>query len=329
MRSDQHTVNGLTAYKLGTEQTTTPVVVYIPTTSTAKCYAGIRVFIRHADDSETEITSGTPVAQVSRTSSGGGIQSNTWNCPETSLADTDAIVVRVYLKSGAGAWSEKAVFTTEQLNALKLDAATWTVYYYTVKYSGELGWTWEFDFGTSTYNSRIANFAWTLAAPPPEEWHDVNSWNFQLYARKWSDVTYSSFDLIAQKWYDIAQWALQILTRQWSDVAIWMFNTAARTWNDIALWTLNLITKAWHETSTWIFQIYTKKWNDVLWTLQLTTYEWHTIIEWSFTLISHGWHTIATWILTIETTVLSIILILGIIILAICFIYAVWLTKKS
>jgi len=162
MRSDRHTVNGLTGYKLGTEQSATVVGVFIATTATATCYAGIRVFVRHADGSEIEITEGTPVAQVSRSSSGGGLQSNTWSCPEVSLAESDAIVVRVYLKSGTGAWYERAVFITEQLNASKLNAATWTVYYYVSKYQDpELGWVWEFDFGTSTYNSRIENFTWT------------------------------------------------------------------------------------------------------------------------------------------------------------------------
>jgi hypothetical protein len=164
MRSDQQTVNGLTAYKLGTSQTTIEISVEISTTLAATCYAGIRVFVRHADGSETELTAGTPVAQVSRTASGSGIQSNTWNCPQTVLQSTDAIVVRVYLKSGTGAWNEVAVFITEQLNAQSLDAMKWTVYYYTSKYRDVEGaWYWAFYFGTSTYNSRIENFGWAPA----------------------------------------------------------------------------------------------------------------------------------------------------------------------
>jgi hypothetical protein len=157
MRSDTWTVNGLSAYKLGLEQTTTEVKVDV--SSDAPMW-GIRVWKRSAAGVETEITGGTPVAIVVRTATDSGIQSNTWSCPETSLNPTDAIVVRVYIFDGEN-WQLAATFITEQLNASKLNAATWTVYYYTV-YSTYLLKA-SFYFGTSHYNSRIENFQWTPA----------------------------------------------------------------------------------------------------------------------------------------------------------------------
>jgi len=103
------------------------------------------------------------VAQVSRSGNGQGIQSNTWNCPQISLQETDAIVVRVYMKFGSGSWKLCCTFITEQLESEQLDSSQWTVYYYTWRYYA----SWEkktygfFRWGTSTYNSRIANFEYT------------------------------------------------------------------------------------------------------------------------------------------------------------------------
>lgn len=164
MRGDTHTVNGLTAYKLATTQSSiaksfsqTQLDDYYP------AYWGIQVWKRNASGYETQLSSGI-VAQVSRTSQGQSIQSATWNCPFTSLNPTDTIVVRTYQKIGSGSWQLAATFTTEQLGATQLDNSTWTVYYYT-----KLTWTYipkyeieetkaTFYWGTTTYNSHIKNF---------------------------------------------------------------------------------------------------------------------------------------------------------------------------
>lgn len=167
-----HTINGLTAYKLGTTQSAPWVTAEwamppFPLTS----YFGIRVWKRSVDESETEITAGTPVAIVSRSGAGSGYQSNTWDCPETALASKDAIVVRVYHRFEGYDWDEAVVpkFITEQLGAENLDAATWTVIYWTLleDYMGAGVSRALFRFGDATYNSRIENFTWTPAPPPP------------------------------------------------------------------------------------------------------------------------------------------------------------------
>lgn len=163
MRGDKHTVNGLEAYKLKASQSTSSKTVTKYASGSKTVYWGIRVWKRLSNGTETEITGGTPVAQVSRSSNGQGMQSNTWNCSQTPLEDTDAMVVKVYVKFGSGSWQLCCTFITEELEASQLDPAQWTVYYYTHRYytlwskttSGSFKW------GTTTYNSRIANYEYT------------------------------------------------------------------------------------------------------------------------------------------------------------------------
>jgi hypothetical protein len=167
-RNDQFTVNGLIARKLLPEFYADAGGSYQATSTPPSqgYYWGIRVWKRSADGTETEITAGTPVAVVSRTAVGEGIQSATWNCPKVTLAPTDSIVVRGYYRFGTGAWYQDtvAIFSTEQLGGQSLDDSTWTVYYYTalVQVAGTQ-WEWYWMWGSTTYYSRIENFAWTPA----------------------------------------------------------------------------------------------------------------------------------------------------------------------
>lgn len=165
---DSHTVNGLTADKLGTSQTASDddnVGSNVFTT----VYYGIRVWRRLANTTEVEITSGTPVAQVSKVSGGEEIKSNTWACPETALSTTDSIVVRIYRKWG-GSWSNIEIFTTEQLGSQELESATWTVYYSLRIATGEPYYWYYYYWGTPARNSRIENFAYS---PPVNDSLDL------------------------------------------------------------------------------------------------------------------------------------------------------------
>jgi len=156
-RNAQSTVNGLTCYELGTTQTTTSTYFSV-TRDGATCYIGIRVYKRTSAGVQTEITAGTPVAQVNSTL-GTGLMSNTWSCPETSLNTTDSIVVQLWMKDRYGTWNNMGSFQTEQLGATKLNAATWTIYYY----QEVLLYYLRFWFGSSDYNSHIENFTYTTA----------------------------------------------------------------------------------------------------------------------------------------------------------------------
>ncbi len=185
MRGDQHTINTLTAYQLGTTQSSTARSSLLEQTGAGGGTVnwGIRVWGIDSDGTETEITSGTPVAQVSRATAGEGIQSNTWACPQTGITDTDAIVVRVYAElSGVIAWTEQAEFISEQLGATLLEDVTWTVYYYTqyATVSGGApggrytrGW---FHWGDAAHDSRIDNFVWSV--PGPAHYSLEQKWQF-------------------------------------------------------------------------------------------------------------------------------------------------------
>ena len=166
MRGDQHTVNGLTAYQLAANQSDIAKYTSNGAQGSRTVYWGTRVWVRHENGTEAEITAGTPVAIVSRGSSGQGIQFTTWSCPETNLTTTDAIIVRIYMKLGTDSWSQAATFITEQLNTTKLEQATWTVYYYTKRtytpgYHSPGSTNGRFYWGTQTYNSHIENIEYT------------------------------------------------------------------------------------------------------------------------------------------------------------------------
>ena len=171
MRGDKHTINSLTAYKLGTDQSDTEKYKARSKTGSANLLVewGMRVWRRDSGGNETEITSGQPVAVVSRNTNGEGIQYNRWSCPEESLDSTDAIVVRVYMRIGGDYWSLLDTFITEQLGAEKLAGVTWGVYYYTYRttFPGGGGCPaftqGRFYWGTESKNSRIVNFGYTDA----------------------------------------------------------------------------------------------------------------------------------------------------------------------
>jgi hypothetical protein len=129
------TINGLACYDLNETQPNGFKVVLSSTTASYQvvCLVGILVYKRTSGGVETEITAGTPVAQV--TTIDGDVEvlysNNSYTPTQTTLLPTNSIVIRVYRKFGAGAWAQisNANFTTEQLGAKQLDATLWTVYY--------------------------------------------------------------------------------------------------------------------------------------------------------------------------------------------------------
>lgn len=161
MRSDQHTVNNATMYKLMDTHTGS-----YNSTSTSSidpenewvCFWGMRAWKRSGNGTETEITVGSPVAQVSRATSGQGLQYATWNCSATNLCTTDCLVVRVYYSFDVGYWIQCAQFCTTQLNATSLSSQTWTVYYYTSRsYDSQQHKTYMYYYWDNNYNSRLEN----------------------------------------------------------------------------------------------------------------------------------------------------------------------------
>jgi len=165
MRSD---IDSGSIYKLGTSQTSSSLAVLIGSGTSGIVYVGIRVYVQHADGSKTEITSGSAVAIVSMGTGVGYTTtlSATWACPQISLASTDKILVEVYGELSVNPPTVlRRSFITEQLGASQLDAVTWTVYYRIQRirvYEEVWVYTWFFLHGTSTDNSRIGNFTWSI-----------------------------------------------------------------------------------------------------------------------------------------------------------------------
>jgi len=168
-RSDSQTVNTVTAKILGLALSGTGGSASASDYSDtgADWYIGVRVYIVHVDGSKTELTGGTPAGVASIGHIG------TWDCPQATLAPTDAILVEVYgLCNGTGwgpySWHLLGTWVSEQLNTTVLNAATWTIHYYasvTNTYNKTIGaytsvLTFYFD---GSYPSRIENFTYGVA----------------------------------------------------------------------------------------------------------------------------------------------------------------------
>jgi hypothetical protein len=130
------------------------------------CFFGIFVYKRDGAGNETNVSGSYAVAVVSKSLTGFETKSAAWNCPQTALNPSDAIVVRVKRYNGTPIPESAptvATFTTEQLNASQLDSVAWTVYYRLNKKFNQqyTGYVFEFWWGTTTYNSRIENFGYT------------------------------------------------------------------------------------------------------------------------------------------------------------------------
>lgn len=169
-RQDKQTINGLLAFRL--LETNTNLNIGAERIGTAVLQTGswgARLWLRHLDETETEITAGVPVAIVQRTMPGEGMQSTTYAVAQ-ACAKTDALVVRVYVKIGSGAWvlpngSNQPIFISQVLS-FKTFSGTWTFYYWT-----KLAWSpveakyvYLYGWGGQSYPSRIENVTYTLTA---------------------------------------------------------------------------------------------------------------------------------------------------------------------
>ena len=132
MRTDQHTINGLTAYKLGRTSGGSEVHVQHAQGSSWAQW-GVRVFIRHPDGSEEEQTySYEPEATVLRISPGQSLLSANWDFGGYwGMLPCDALVIRVYSREGiSGDWDLDGEFISENLGYASLEPCTWTFRYY-------------------------------------------------------------------------------------------------------------------------------------------------------------------------------------------------------
>lgn len=153
MRSDTHTIHDNLGYKLHEYQsyTETNDSRYSSTETTSISYA-VRIWILDANGNTEEISSGSPVAIVTRDDNSSGILSETWTCPEYSSV-IDAVQVKVYQRFGSGAWSLRKIFITEEALLIRFPESTWTFYYYVEQV--KLSTNSTFSHGSLSFNSRM------------------------------------------------------------------------------------------------------------------------------------------------------------------------------
>lgn len=164
-RSDKHTINTLTARKLVLTQSGTAGQIFANFSRNTTFWES-DVYVRSSGGTEVQI--GSNVATVSRSTVSEGIQSATFNCPETELVPTDAI--RVHEKITNGPPNHQVIspgqgsFITEQLGAILLSNATWIFQRYTQHVPDPEGNLSFLRFDTVTFNTRIENFTYNLAS---------------------------------------------------------------------------------------------------------------------------------------------------------------------
>jgi len=168
LRDFQKTVNPpSSAYYLSTSQGTTYTANWLLAQVGTSATWGIRVWKRSSAGAETEITSGSPVARVQRSTQGTGLQNNTWNCPSRTLVPTDSIVIRWYVGRGTNpsTWTTLATSTTERLGATVLNASIWRVVYYSQVCFSETYNRYDYSlyWGNPSVNTRILNFTYSLS----------------------------------------------------------------------------------------------------------------------------------------------------------------------
>lgn len=185
MTTDQHTVNDFTADILGLEQSNLQnddekTEEGDSDSGELPVEWGTRFFILREDGSTEEITDPTqdPVAIVSRagTEEDEGIQSETYQMPETELKPEDALMSQVYIQVGDTGFEEVSdSHITESLDAAKIQEGEIEVFYYTER-EAEAGGnpnfrftTGRFYWGTSEFNSRIEGLTYELARVEAEQ----------------------------------------------------------------------------------------------------------------------------------------------------------------
>jgi hypothetical protein len=153
-RSDPLSVNNETAYYL--DQTNTASTISLTSTATGTTvYYGFRVYILHYDGTQTELTSGTPEAVITHTTSTTHQSTSTWT-PSRYFLDMgyDALKIETYTKIGGNAWTLKSTHHTPQLLYTEIPQQTWTftlytnttIYYYS---------TATYNFGSPTYPTNV------------------------------------------------------------------------------------------------------------------------------------------------------------------------------
>jgi len=234
--NEQHTVNGLSACKLNETNSASENETHLDLDGGSyTVWVAVRVFIRHSNESETELTDGTYNINVTRSSDGQGIQTVNWTCPQTNIFSGDSLVVRVYLKVGTTAWYEKATFISNHLSCAYLSSTVWTFHLWT-KRSYDPGipkwgippWTaCYFYWGDSDHESKISNIQFCniqYSSISPQDnyvtqetedvtfsvyWSSTSNLSHYIFSYKvgddWTNETYSFPQGVSEAWSNVTK----------------------------------------------------------------------------------------------------------------------------
>lgn len=151
-RSDNYQYNtSLMGY--GLDLTNTNLQLTISDTATSSISYGFRVWLLRSSGRIVELTSGAPVAIVSRTSEGSGYQSATWTVPSTlTVLGMDRLLITISAEvDDSGSWITRATYLSNKLMTKQILSATWNFTLYTSLADS----TGSFRFGSGTYESKI------------------------------------------------------------------------------------------------------------------------------------------------------------------------------
>jgi hypothetical protein len=163
LRADSHEVNGISGYRLSETESSGNITDTVSLGNLHVIYYGVRVWIVHRNGATEELTSGVPVAVVTRSANGQGLQNATWLCPGYNDI-VDAVMVKVYQHFEVTDWNLRGTFITENDFLVKLPEATWTFSYYTIRqYSG--GITYSTLLWGGSYSSSV-----TMRYDVPAAW---------------------------------------------------------------------------------------------------------------------------------------------------------------
>lgn len=162
MRSDTHTVHDQLGYRLLTENTHTPSFDTRTTSGTANTSYGVRVWAIDIRGGKHELSGGSPVATVERTSLGASMLQGYWAAPAYGSM-IDAVEVDLYQRFNSEPWVLIRIFVSSDDLLIRLPSSTWTFYYYVNKTLGSTNST--FGWGSyTTYSSRV-NLQYYKASP--------------------------------------------------------------------------------------------------------------------------------------------------------------------
>jgi hypothetical protein len=160
LRSDNQTTNGQTGYQLSSPNTASSVTVSNNLTGAVDVTYGFRVWLVNYSNETIELTPGTPIAQVTRSADGAGLQTASWSPPAYTLdLGFDALMVKVYLNI-SGTWTSRGTYVTPEMMYTALSADTWTFHLYTIK-ATDTDTNASFVFGSGTYESKISGLGFT------------------------------------------------------------------------------------------------------------------------------------------------------------------------